>query len=92
GFKPGAILGIVLGESVLIAWMGAVVGYALASFLCGMIRQGPAFSPEIANLAIQPAVMAAMALAALTIALVSAFLPAWNASRIPILEALRQAD
>lgn len=92
GFKPGAILGIVLGESMLIAFMGAVVGYFLASFLCGMIRQGPAFSADIANLHVQPAVMAAMILAALTIAVVSAFLPAWNAARVPILDALRQSD
>jgi len=92
GFKPTAILGIVLGESMLIASMGAVVGYVLASMLCGMIREGPAFSSEIANLSIQPAVMAAMVLAALTIAVVSAFVPAWNAARVPILDALRQAD
>ncbi len=92
GFKPNAILGIVLGESMLIALMGAGVGYGLASLLCGMIRQGPAFSAEIAKLTIQPAVLAAMVLAALSIAVVSAFLPAWTAARIPILEALRRAD
>lgn len=53
GFKPSAILGIVLCGS-FIAALGAVVGYGLATLLCGMIRQGPAFSSEIANLTISP--------------------------------------
>ncbi|MFN7935101.1 MAG: FtsX-like permease family protein [Bryobacteraceae bacterium] len=92
GFKPGAILGIVLCESMLIAALGAVVGYGLAALLCGMIRQGPAFSAEIANLSIQPFVMVAMLVSALAIAVLSAIVPAWTASRVSILDALRHAD
>lgn len=92
GFTPKAILGIVLSESMLISLMGAGVGYVLASVLCGMIRQGPAFNAEISRLAIQPPVLVAMMLAALTIAVASAFVPAWMAAKVSILDALRQTD
>lgn len=92
GFAPGAILGIILGEATLISLAGAVAGYVLAALLCGLIRQGPAFSSQIRTLTVQPQVALVMALAAVAIAIVSSAAPAWSASRINILTAIRTAD
>jgi putative ABC transport system permease protein len=92
GFKPHAILTIILSEAVLIAVLGTAVGYLLAQGLCGMIRSGPAFSSEIKTLTIQMPVLLAMMVSAVTIAVASSFAPAWSASRIHILEALRYSD
>lgn len=92
GFKPRAILGIVLSEAMLIAVLGGAVALLLASGLCYVIRQGPAFNPQIKTLSIQPPVIMAMFFAAVSIAVLSSFLPAWTASRVHILDALRQTD
>ncbi len=92
GFPPGAILGIILAEATLISLAGAFTGYLLATLLCGLIRQGPAFSSQIRNLTVQPEVALIMTLTAVGIAIVSSAVPAWSASRINILTAIRTAD
>ncbi|MBI3679687.1 MAG: ABC transporter permease [Acidobacteria bacterium] len=92
GFRPSAILGIILSEAMLIALMGGIASYFLARALCGVIRSGPAFSSELMTLTIRPQVALVMQLAAVMIAFVSSFVPAWSAARINILEALRRTD
>lgn len=91
GFTPGAILGIVLGESAVIALIGGAVGCLLAQGMCSLMANGPGgnFMPEIKNLAITPPVGLICLAGALAIGLVSSFIPAWNASRTPILESLK---
>jgi len=91
GFTPGAILGIVLGESALIALIGGAVGCLLAAGLCGMVSHSPGgdFMPALRNLAVTPPVGLICLAGALLIGLVSSFVPAWTASRTSILDALR---
>ena len=91
GFTPGAILGIVLGESAVIALIGGVIGCFLAEGMCAMMANGPGgnFMPEIKNLAITPPVGLLCLAGALAIGLISSFIPAWTASRTPILESLK---
>jgi len=92
GFTREAILGMILGEALLLALIGGVIGLALASALCGMVRQAPAFISQLHTLSIHPPeALACLALAA-TIGLVSAFVPALGASRTSIVEALRAND
>ena len=92
GYTRGLILSIILGEAVSISIVGGAVGLAIASLLCGVVRQGPAFSDDLKRLSIHPPVAAACLLVAAFIGLVSAFVPAWNASRISIVEALRSTE
>jgi putative ABC transport system permease protein len=92
GFTRGTILTLILGEAVAIATIGGALGVVLASFLCRVVRQGPAFSDDLKHLAIQPPVVLTCLIVAATIGLVSAFIPAWNASRISIVEALRSTE
>ncbi|MBI4909439.1 MAG: ABC transporter permease [Acidobacteria bacterium] len=93
GFKPGLILFIILGEAVLLACLGGSVGHLFASGLCGLIRNyGPAFSNQIRTLTVPWPVIGVMFTTSIFIALASSLLPAYSASRINILEALRRTD
>ncbi|HVP49116.1 MAG TPA: FtsX-like permease family protein [Bryobacteraceae bacterium] len=92
GFTRGTILSLILGEAVAIATLGGAIGVLLASGLCGVVRRGPAFSDDIRHLSIQPPVIVTCVVVAATIGLISAFVPAWNASRTPIVDALRSTE
>jgi putative ABC transport system permease protein len=92
GFTRGTILSLILGEAMVISALGGVVGVLLASALCGVVRKGPAFMDDLKHLSIQPPVALVCLVVAAGIGLISAFVPAWNASRTPIVEALRSTE
>jgi putative ABC transport system permease protein len=92
GFTRGTILSLILGEAVVISALGGVVGVLLASALCGVVRSGPAFMDDLKHLTIQPPVAVVCLVVAAGIGLLSAFVPAWNASRTSIVEALRNTE
>ena len=89
GFTPRAVVGMVLGESVVLALMGGAMGLALAWLACGVVRSGPAFNAELRLLTIQPVVAVACLTVAVLIGLTSSLVPAWSASRTSIIEAIR---
>jgi putative ABC transport system permease protein len=92
GFKPLAILGIILGEAAVISAIGGVIGLGLANGIAWVVRQGPAVFAQLSQVAITPAVAVAVLAAAVVMGLASSLAPAWNASRTPILEALKATD
>jgi putative ABC transport system permease protein len=93
GFTPGRVLSIMIGESLAIALAGGALGALLGSGLCYQVRQhAPLFFSQIKHLTLGPFAMTVCFAVALTIGLVSSFLPAWKASRAPIVEALRSTD
>src|SRR5262249_22170028 len=92
GYTRGAILGIILGEAVTVCLISGVIGLLLASGLVVLVRHGPTFSEEIRYLTIVPPVAALCLALAATIGLVSAFVPAYGASRISIVDALRSDE
>jgi putative ABC transport system permease protein len=89
GFTREAILGIILGESAFIALVGGAVGLMLASGLCYLLRQGPAFVSQMKTLSLQPTTAAVCLLLAMLVGVVSAIVPAWQAARTPIVDSLR---
>ena len=89
GFTREAILGIILGESACIALVGGLIGLLLASGVCYMVRQGPAFIQQTKALTLQPGTAVACLLLAVLIGTVSALVPAWQASRTTIVDALK---
>ncbi len=91
GFTNGSILGIILGEAAFLSLIGGVIGCGLAYLLTYGVRQMPAFISELKTLTIVPPVAALLLVTAVVIGLLSAFLPAWNASRTNILDALRSS-
>jgi len=89
GFTREAILGIILGESACIALVGGLIGLLLASGVCYMVRQGPAIIQQTKALTLQPGTAVACLLLAVLIGTVSALVPAWQASRTTIVDALK---
>jgi putative ABC transport system permease protein len=92
GYTRGTILGIILGEAVTVCLIGGILGLLLAQGLVIVVRHGPTFAEEIRYLTIVPPVAAACLALAATIGLVSAFVPAYGASRVSIVEALRSTE
>jgi putative ABC transport system permease protein len=93
GFTPGTILGIILGEALVISLAGGIIGIGMASLMTGMVRNAPAmFIAQLRQLTLVPPVAAACLGVAAGIGLISALIPAINSSRISILEALRSTD
>lgn len=89
GFTRGSILGIIIGESVVISIIGGVIGCALAGLLVNGARHAPGAMGFTNGLAMNgPVILACVAIAGL-VGLLSSVAPALSASRIPIVEALR---
>jgi putative ABC transport system permease protein len=93
GFTPARILIILLGESLALALAGGVLGYVLGTGLCAMVRKNtPVMFTQIKTLSLGPFVAEICFVVALAVGLLSSLLPAWRASRISIVEALRSTD
>jgi putative ABC transport system permease protein len=92
GFTPARVMSVILAEAVLISLAGGALGYGLAWLVCGIVRQGPNFFDATRNLSVTPEVAGICLAVAAVVGLLSASLPAWTTSRIPIVEALRSSD
>lgn len=92
GYTPGAILGIIVGESAVISVVGGAVGLLLAGGMTAAIRSGPVFIQQLKALRITPDVGGVSLLLAALIGVVSSLIPAWNAARTSILESLGTTD
>jgi len=91
GYTPGTILFLILGEAGVISLLGGLVGLLLASGLTNVMRHGPMYIQAMKTLSITPDVAGALLLLAVIIGMVSSFIPAFNASRTPILDSLRNS-
>lgn len=91
GYTPGTILFMILGEAGVLAVLGGVVGLVLAMGLTSIIRQGPSFMQAMKTLTITPDVASGLLVLAFFIGVASSFVPAYNASRTPILESLKNS-
>jgi putative ABC transport system permease protein len=89
GFTNGSILGIILGEAAFLSLIGGVIGCLMAVGLTYLVRQAPAFIMQLKTLTLEPSVAGLILLVGVFIGVASAFIPAWNASRTPILDSLR---
>jgi putative ABC transport system permease protein len=91
GYTPGTILFLILGEAGVLSLLGGVIGLLLALGLTNVVRHGPSFIQAMKTLSITPDVGGALLLVAVLIGVASSFIPAFNASRTPILESLRNS-
>jgi len=91
GYTPAAILTIILGEAAVISAIGGAIGVAMAQGMTALVRQGPAFIQGMKTLSITPEVGLLCLAIAVSIGLISSVVPAWGASRTPILDALKNA-
>jgi putative ABC transport system permease protein len=91
GYTPGTILFLILGEAGVLSLLGGGIGLLLAVGLTGAVRNGPSFIQAMKTLTITPDVGAALLVLSFIIGVASSFIPAFNASRTPILESLRNS-
>ena len=89
GFTRGSILGIILGESVVISIAGGAIGCVLASLLINGARHAPGAMGFTRMMAMTPALALVCILVAALIGLISSMIPAMSASRTPIVQSLR---
>lgn len=86
GFSSPRILRMVLGESLLLSFLGAGLGVGLAAAMLGAMSAGSGGNGPPIYFA--PEVILPCALIALALGLVTGGLPAWSAYRMSIIEAL----
>lgn len=89
GFTSPAILGVILGEAIIIAVIGGLLGCLLAGGLCAVISHTPTPLQALRALSVTPLIAALTVTVALLIGALSALLPALSAARTPILDSLR---
>lgn len=92
GFGKPAIVGLIVGESALISILGGLLGVLVAEGLCWVVRQGPAIVQQAKTLTIEAPVFAALMGVSLAVGVASSIVPAWNAARTNIVDALRFTD
>ncbi|MGA8027622.1 MAG: FtsX-like permease family protein [Bryobacteraceae bacterium] len=90
GFNNDAILGIIVGEAIVISLIGGVIGLILASVVAvGVGKFAAVFVAQLHNLSMTPITFLISLGIAVFIGFVSSFVPAWNAARTNILDSLR---
>ncbi len=96
GASPGQVLAVFLGEGLLIGVLGTLLGTVVGAGLITLIGWFPIHLPGdvyfIATLPVKPEAgdFAAVILAALGLCLAAAWYPAWRASKLDPIEAIRQ--
>ena len=87
GFQNGHLFGIVLAEAMVITLVGGSIGILGAKVLFGPDNPVNSFIPGFAVL---PSTMALGFGFALLLGLVSGIVPAWQAARLSVVQALRR--
>lgn len=89
GFPGNTIMALILGESLLITVIGGVIGLSLAAALTGSVPDAVKQYFPIIRIPDSSYVLAAVMIVALGV--ISAALPAYQAGRLKIVDALRKA-
>lgn len=90
GFKSSRIARIVVGETVLLALIGGMLGLGLASLIIPAVRNAPGLGQFFGRLAMTPTIaLTAVGLMAL-LGLITGAIPAFNAMRVNVIAAFRR--
>ncbi|MBZ5722477.1 MAG: ABC transporter permease [Acidobacteriia bacterium] len=89
GFTQGRVLGLFVSEAVIVALAGGVIGTLVAAGLIRLASRAPGLEIFLAGMRVTGPTMAVALLVAATVGVVSAFIPAYHASRCNIVEGLR---
>ena len=92
GYTNGLVLGMLVGEAVMISFIGGIVGLAIANGLMAWLRTMPSTFVNMSTLTVPPWVTLLCLTIAVTIGVISSIIPAWGASRRSIVEALKFTD
>jgi len=95
GFPPGHILGFILGESILVALVGGLIGVGLVFLLINNVL-GPAMEENMSGFfpyfRAPTSVMVTALAASVVLGAVAGAIPAVLASRLKVTDALRRLD
>lgn len=91
GFTTEKILALIISEAVTIAFIGGLIGLALAIVVAvGVAAAAAVFMPQLHTMSVLNPVTIFMSLGiAIFVGLISSFIPAWNAARTHIIDSLR---
>ncbi len=92
GFRRETILGIIVGESVLIALIGGVLGLLIAAGICDAMSRMPSTFADMTRITLPGFIWGLAMLVAVAIGVLSSIVPAYNATRRSIVESLRFTD
>ena len=92
GFTNGLVLWLLVGEAIFISLIGGLLGLLFAAGLFALLRNLPSTFVNFGTLTINPTVAAVCLGVAAMIGLIASLIPAWGASRRPIVDALRFTD
>lgn len=90
GFSSGRVMGLILGESLLLALIGSLLGILPATLILYLNpTKNLGFGP-IGSLDVSPAAMALSLAIALGVGLAAGLWPGWKAMRLRTVDALRK--
>jgi putative ABC transport system permease protein len=90
GFRASQILGLLLGEGLLVALLGGAFGLALAMIMAQGIRSvAVSFLPYLQDFSIDPSTTLLCLHGTVAVGILSTLIPAWQAIRRPIVDGLR---
>jgi putative ABC transport system permease protein len=92
GYTTPQVLAVILGEAVLLAFTGGLLGLGLASSGCYFLRQLPIIFADLKLIHVPPAMAALCLVGAALVGLLAGAVPAWGAARRPVVEALRVSE
>jgi putative ABC transport system permease protein len=92
GFRKAQVLSLLLGESVILAVVGALLGSLGAKVVFSGARLAAVTGGMITRINVTPATLALCASIGLFVGIVSAGIPAWQASARRVVDALRDVD
>ncbi len=92
GFRKSQILSLLLGESVLLAMSGTLIGSFAAKLVYSGAKMAAVTGGLFQRFYVTPSTLVICAAIGLTVGIVSAGLPAWQASRRRVVESLREVD
>ena len=90
GFKNGTILALLLSESVMVCFLGGLLGTFGASAFGKSLENAPSGAVPIPALHVTDGTIALCLTLAVLVALISTAIPAYQASRLTVAEALRR--
>ena len=89
GFRKAQVLGLLMGESLLLSAGGAFLGSLAARLLLSGLNMTALSGGYLRSIDVSPSILGFCTLLGLVVGLLSAGVPAWRAAQRPVVQALR---
>ena len=89
GFRKAQVLGLLLGESLMLSAGGALLGSLAARVLLSGLNMTALSGGYLRSIDVSPSILGFCTLLGLVVGLLAAGVPAWRAAQRPVVQALR---